>query len=85
MNDIQATSNQIIGLANAAQTSVNRASGAFVSNSPENEAMQLNAMQSYIQQEMTASAQIGNDIVQLSNVAAREQSPKPCANDMGSV
>lgn len=67
LTDIQSASNQIIGLANAAQTSLNRASGAFISNDPQAELNQLNALNTFVQQEIAASTRIGNDIVQLAN------------------
>ncbi|MBV9771687.1 MAG: hypothetical protein JOZ32_19100 [Bryobacterales bacterium] len=67
-NDIEYNNNQIIGLLDAAQTSLNRANGAFVSGDAQFEMLQLNALNTYISQEVVDSTSIGNDLTQLSEL-----------------
>jgi PEP-CTERM motif len=64
--DFSQNSAQIIGLIGAAQTSLNRATGAYLSNAPAYEQLQLNAMNGYISAEESGVLSIANDLNTLS-------------------
>ena len=61
-SDFAQSAIQAIGLVDAAQVSANRATGAFLSNAPTFEALQLSTESGYVNQAQTAIANMFNDV-----------------------
>jgi hypothetical protein len=70
INDLFKNTAQAIGFADAIQTALNRASGAFVSNAFNFEQVQLDAENQFFNDEQQAISAIGNDLDLLSTVLA---------------
>ena len=65
LDDLAENAVQTIGLANAIQTAVNRAQGAYVSDAPTYEALQLNADSTFFSEEGTDINNIAEDLISI--------------------
>jgi hypothetical protein len=65
INDYLQNATQVIGLANAIQTALNRANGAYSDNVPTFETLQLNAENSFFTTEQNDLNNMGNELITL--------------------